>query len=236
MRDVCLRDKILFEKKDCFDILNSISNNVMINNLVNDLINCNGVTNFFCNNNNYAFKNDKGEFVYIFINSNSIYVKNNFDGNNHELSYHLNLDGSVDIYINIFSKVKYPNYSENRTVSCIVKYDSNGDLVFNKKVNTSYLSSDDVDMNNQLRNVSYENYKVVTSDYLVGDNLIREKVTSYFSEDLEKREYFSSGYEVGMLGSGDASKYINPKFSKISNDQYNCIKGFQKVKKGIAIF
>ena len=237
MKNVCLKDKISFEKNDCFDILNSISNNVMINNLINDLINYNGVTNFFCNDSNYAFKNENGEFVYIFIDSNSVYVKNNFDGNNHEISYHLNLDGSVDIYINIISNVKYPNYSENRTVSCIIKYDSNGDLILNRKVNTSYLSSDDVDMNNQLRDASYENYRVVTSDYLVGDILIREKVTDYFGKpEFEKREYFSSEYEIGMLGSGDSSKYINPRFNKISNDEYNNINGFQKVKKGIAIF
>ncbi len=229
MRDIFLKEKSVFEKNDCFNILNSISNNVMINNLVNDLINCNGVTNFFCDNNNYAFKNEFGEYVYIFISPDNVYVKNNLDGNNHELNYHLNSDGSVDIEIDILSKVFYPNYSENRTVSCIIKYDSYGDLILNRKTSTSYLSSDDIDMNSCLRNSLFENYRVVTSDYLVGDNLIREKVTNYFSQpDFEKKEYFVSNYSVGMLGSGDASKYINPKFSKISSDYYDeikCMKG-----------
>ena len=231
MGDICLREKV-FEKKDCFNILNSISNNIMINNLINDLINCNGVANFFCDNNNYAFKNDKGEYIYIFINPDNVYVKNNIDGNNHELNYCLNNDGSVDIDINIYSKVLYPNYSENRTVECLIKYNSNGDLILNRKTSTSYLSSDDIDMNKQLRNSLFENYKVVTSDYLVGDNLVREKIINYFNQpDLDKKEYYYCDYVVGMLGSGDASKYIKPKFCKINNDEFNEIMGFQKVKK-----
>lgn len=231
MKNIGFKEKIVFEKNDCFNILNSISNNVMINNLINDLINYNGVTNFFCDNNNYAFKNDKGEYVYIFISSDNVYVKNNFDGNNHELNYHLNNDGSVDIDITIYSKVECPNYDENRTVECLIKYDSNGDLILNRKSNTSYLSSNDIDMNNQLRDYLYENYRVVTSDYLVDGNLVREKVTNYFNKpNLEKKEYYYSDYEVGMLGSGDASKYIKPKFSKIDLNRFSEIKGVQKVK------
>jgi hypothetical protein len=200
----------------------------MINNLIDDLINYNGVTNFFCDNNNYAFKNEKGEYVYIFISPDNVYVKNNFDGNNHELNYHLNNDGSVDIDINIYSKVECPNYDENRTVECLIKYDSNGDLILNRKSNTSYLSSDDVDMNNQLRDYLYENYRVVTSDYLVDGNIVREKVTNYFNQpDLNSKEYYYCEYEVGMFGSGDASKYIRPKFNKVELSE---VKVFQKVK------
>lgn len=47
MRKMDFKEKCVFETKDCFNILSSISNNVMINNLINDLINYNGVTNFF---------------------------------------------------------------------------------------------------------------------------------------------------------------------------------------------
>ena len=228
MRKMDFKEKCVFETKDCFNILSSISNNVMINNLINDLINYNGVTNFFCDNNNYAFKNEKGEYVYIFISPDNVYVKNNLDGNDHELNYHLNNDGSVDIDITIYSKVECPNYDENRTVECLIKYDSNGDLILNRKSNTSYLSSDDVDMNNQLKNALYENYRVVTSDYLVDGNIVREKVTNYFNQpDLDSKEYYYCEYEVGMFGSGDASKYIKPKFNKIEIESVN---SFQKVK------
>ena len=228
MRKMDFKEKCVFEKKDCFNILSSISNNVMINNLINDLINYNGVTNFFCDNNNYAFKNEKGEYVYIFISPDNVYVKNNLDGNDHELNYHLNSNNSVDIDITIYSKVECPNYDENRTVECLIKYDSNGDLILNRKSSTSYLSSDDVDMNNQLRDYLYENYRVVTSDYLIDGNIVREKVTNYFNKpDLDSKEYYYSEYEVGMFGSGDASKYIKPKFNKIEIQDVN---SFQKVK------
>lgn len=228
MRKMDFKEKCVFETKDCFNILSSISNNVMINNLINDLINYNGVTNFFCDNNNYAFKNEKGEYVYIFISPDNVYVKNNIDGNDHELNYHLNSNNSVDIDITIYSKVECPNYDENRTVECLIKYDSNGNLILNRKSCTSYLSSDDVDMNNQLKNALYENYRVVTSDYLVDGNIVREKVTNYFNQpDLNSKEYYYCEYEVGMLGSGDASKYIKPKFNKIEIENVN---SFQKVK------
>ena len=81
IKSVGFRD---FKEKKSSDVLSSISNNVMINNLIDDLINYNGVTNFFCDNDNYAFKNDKGEYVYIFISDDNVYVKNNKEGNNHK--------------------------------------------------------------------------------------------------------------------------------------------------------
>ena len=231
MENIVFKENCVFEKKDCFNILNSISNNVMINNLINDLINCNGVTNFFCDNNTYAFKNGKGEYVCVFINSNDIYVRNNFDGNNHEINYHLNFDGSVDINISIYSKIQYPNCCNNRIVECIIRYDSNGNLVLNRKTMTSYLSSDDVDMNNSLRNSLFENFREIISDYLIDGNIVRERVTNYFDQpDLVKKRYYCSQYEVGMFGSGDSSKYVKPSFYEISVDEFNEICRKQKVK------
>jgi hypothetical protein len=231
IKSVGLRD---FKEKKSSDVLSSISNNVMINNLIDDLINYNGVTNFFCDNDNYAFKNDKGEYVYIFINEDNVYVKNNFDGNNHELNYHLNGDGSADVNITIYSKVDYPNYSENRTVERSIKYDSNGVLNSDKKTVTSYLSSDDVDMNNQVKNDVSENYRVTTTDFLSNGSLMRKKETMYFlNPDFVKCEYFKGVYknddEVDRLV---IAKDVIPKFSPISEEEYENIinPSYQKVK------
>lgn len=235
MRDIGFKEKI---SNDCVDVLVSISNNVMIDNLINDLINYNGVTNFFCKNIHgnkyYEFFNDKKDKACLYIRPNDVFVKNNFDGNNHEICYHLNNDGSVVIDIGIYSKVDYPNYSENRTVCRTINYDSCGNLVSDKKTVTSYLSSNDIDMDKQLKESLYENYKVTTSVYLVDNKLFREKVTNYFGQpDFEKHEYSVSDYEVGMLGSGDSSKYDNPKFSSISEEKFiemTNSNDFQKVK------
>lgn len=234
MRKMDFKEKCVFETKDCFNILSSISNNVMINNLIDDLINYNGVTNFFCDNDNYAFKNDKGEYVYIFINEDNVYVKNNFDGNNHELNYHLNGDGSADVNITIYSKVDYPNYSENRTVERSIKYDSNGVLNSDRKVVTSYLSSDDVDMDNQVKNDISENYRVTITDFLSNGSLMRKKETVYFlNPDFVKCEYFRGVYKKDdELDRLVVSKDMIPKFSPISEEEYENIidSSFQKVK------
>ena len=89
-------------------------------------------------------------------------------------------------------------------------------------------------MDKHLKESLYENYKVTTSVYLVDDKLFREKVTNYFGQpDFEKHEYSVSDYEVGMLGSGDSSKYDNPKFSSISEEKFiemTNSNDFQKVK------
>ena len=231
IKSVGLRD---FKEKKSSAVLSSISNNVMINNLIDDLINYNGVTNFFCDNDNYAFKNDKGEYVYIFINDDDVYVKNNFDGNNHELNYHLNVDGSADVNITIYSKVDYPNYSENRTVERSIKYDINGVLNYDRKVVTSYLSSDDVDMNNQVKSDVSENYRVITTDFLSNGSLMRKKETVYFlNPDFVKREYFKGVYKNDdELDQLVISKDVIPKFSPISEEEYKNIidSSFQKVK------
>ena len=231
IKSVGLRD---FKEKKSSAVLSSISNNVMINNLIDDLINYNGVTNFFCDNDNYAFKNDKGEYVYIFISDDNVYVKNNMDGNNHELNYHLNSDGSVDVDITIYSKVDYPNYSENRTVERSIKYDINGVLNYDRKVVTSYLSSDDVDMNNQVKSDVSENYRVITTDFLSNGSLMRKKETVYFlNPDFVKREYFKGVYKNDdELDQLVISKDVIPKFSPISEEEYKNIidSSFQKVK------
>lgn len=231
IKNIGFRD---FKEKKSSAILSSISNNVMINNLIDDLINYNGVTNFFCDNDNYAFKNDKGEYVYIFISDDNVYVKNNMDGNNHELNYHLNEDGSVDVDVTIYSKVDYPNYSENRTVERSINYDSYGNLNFDRKTVTSYLSSDDVDMDNQVKSDISENYRVTTTDFLSDGSLMRKKETVYFlNPDFVKREYFKGVYKNDEeLDRLVVPKNVIPKFSPISEEEYEDIvnSNFQKVK------
>ena len=145
----------------------------------------------------------------------------------------MNEDGSADVNVTIYSKVDYPNYSENRTVERSMKYDACGVLNSDKKTVTSYLSSDDVDMDNQVKNDVSENYRVTTTDFLSNGSLMRKKETMYFSNpDFVKCEYFKGVYnEDKELDKLIIPKNMIPKFSPISEEEYENIinSGYQKV-------
>ncbi len=216
---VCLEDKslILF-------FVDKVSNNIMINNYVSDLVNRDGVTNFFCNNDgSYSFTliTEKKEKVYILFRSDNIFILNNIDGVHQQLFFQRN-DNGVSIRNNLCSKIILPNYIENRVVERVTEYDDTGNLIYRRKVTSSYLSSNDSDIDEKLKDIMYENYEVICTDYLVDDKLVRVQSTNYLYDfDLNKNEYFVSDYSIGMLGSGDFSRYEKPKYMRISESEFN---------------
>lgn len=216
---VCLKDKSLV-----LLFVDKISNNVMINNYVSDLVNRDGVTNFFCNNDgSYSFTliTEKKERVYILFRSDNIFISNNIDGVHQQLFFQRSVNG-VSIRNNLCSKIILPNYIENRFVERVTEYDDTGNLIYRRKVTSSYLSSSDSDIGEKLKDIMYENYDVVCTDYLVDDKLVRVQSTNYlYDSSLNKNDYFVSDYSIGMIGSGDFSKYENPTYMKISEQEFN---------------
>lgn len=198
MRMFCFK-----EKKDIIDGIHSISNDVMINGLIEDLINHDGVTNFFWSENGCVLNTNNHERVRLFINSNSLHVVSNLDSSYQEINYSICSDQSKCVNYIYHSKVDWPDYTENRTLECLNKYDISGKILYCEKVKTSYLSSSDTDLNESLKKSQYENYKFITRDYSVGDNLLRVSYAEYFYDsDMNDVKYY-----IGLPTSGIVKYY-----------------------------
>jgi len=188
------------EKKDILNTVHSISNDVMINSLIEDLINHDGVTNFFWNSNGCIMTTDKSEYVQMLINSNKLDFISNCDNSYREISYMICSDCSRAASYNLYDKVEWPDYTENRTLECSRRYDSLGNLVFCEKVKTSYLSSSDNDLEQSLRKTGYENYRVITQDYFVDDRVLRVSSSEYFYDSsMDDVKYFIGVNDSGVM-------------------------------------
>ena len=126
----------LDKKSDILNYVYSISNDIMINNLISDLINRDGVTNFFCNDDgSYGFSlvTDNHERVYILFNDSSIFVSNNIDGIRQRVYYKITDDYKY-VSINNFSSIQSHDNCIDRTVSFEKKCDCHDNLIFESKV------------------------------------------------------------------------------------------------------
>ena len=216
--------KVCLEKNtDILSMIYSISNCSMINSLIKDLIDREGVTNFFCNDDgSYSFSliTNKCEKVYILFRSDNIFISNNLDGIRQQVIYRKE-DYGVSIRNRVCSKVDRTNYSQNSCVESNTIYDNDDNLVINEIVKKFYLDSDDLDMQQKIKNMPYENYKVISNDYKIGDKFVRTVFTDYiYNSNLNKRRYFSCDYVLGMLGDGNISMNIKPKYCLISEDEF----------------
>ena len=161
----------LDKKSDVLNYIYSISNDVMINNLISDLINRDGVTNFFMNDDgSYRFSliNDKQEKVYILLGDNSIFVSNNIDGIRQQVFYQISDDGKY-VSINNFSSIDSHDNCIDRNVKVEIKYDCFDNLLYESKiVSTSDLNND-----------CYENSSSIISKYYIDGQCIRINSVSY---------------------------------------------------------
>lgn len=214
------------EKKDIIDGIHSISNDVMINSLIEDLINHDGVTNFFWSENGCTLINEKNEMVKMFINPNSLQVSSDLDNSYHEINYFVCSDQSRFINYILKSKVDWPDYTENRTLESITKYNSSGNLVYSEKVKTSYLSSNDSDLKDNLEKIKYENYKYVTREYLVDDRMIRVCCSQFFYDS----NINDISYYMGMINSSGSVEYYPISYEKFM-EYYSTVVDDNFVKK-----
>ena len=91
-------------------------------------------------------------------------------------------------------------------------------------------------MNDKIREMMYENYEVISNEFLVGDKLLKVQSINYlYNSDINKVEYFVCDYFEGVFGSENSSKYILPRYNQISEEEFNSLSfgtmGVQKVKK-----
>ncbi len=232
-KKICLNGK-----KDIINFVNSFSDNIMIKNLIYDLINRDGVTNFFYDEDDGSYSisltTHKYERVYILFSGNIIYILNNLDGIRQQVIY--KNDGEISIKNRINSKISSSCYDEVRTIECYTKFDECGKLICNQKKTSSFLNCDDEDMNDKIREMMYENYEVISNEFLVGDKLLKVQSINYlYNSDINKVEYFMCDYFEGVFGSENSSKYILPRYNQISEEEFNSLSfgtmGVQKVKK-----
>ena len=175
---VCLKKNF-----DVLEYIYSISNDVMINNLIFDLINRDGVTNFFYNDDgSYSFSliNDKHEKVYILFNDEHIFVSNNLDGIRQQIYYQVNDDGKY-LSINNFSSIISHDNCIDRTVKFEKMYDCYDNLVYERKVIDTKDSSNDC----------YDNSCSIITKYFIDDSFVRVNSVCYDSNpDMNKINYY----------------------------------------------
>lgn len=204
----------LNEKKDVMDFVSNISDDIMINGLISDLINRDGVANFFCNDDgSYSFSliNNAGEKFYLLLSGDVIYISNNFDGIRQHILYK-NEDGEKYINISNVSIIEVPGNCINRNVSIEKKYDNFGNVFERKIIKTCDSNCDE-----------FENSYFVSSNYTIDGKCILIKSICYdYRPELNSSKYFIA----------DGDKYVS-----ISEDEYMNMyaqkiekKGLQKVK------
>lgn len=198
----------LDKKSDVLDYIYSISNDVMINNLISDLINRDGVTNFFMyDDGSYRFSliNDKNERLYILFSTDSIFVRNNFDGIRQQVFYKIN-DDKKYVSINNSSSIESHDNCIFRTVSFEKQYDSFDNLIFESKVVRTKDSNHD----------SYENSCSIISKYYIDGQCIRVNSVSYDNDSSMNRTnyYISDGDQWINIREDEARSKFDNKISK----------------------
>ena len=210
----------LEEKTDIMKYIYSISNDITINNLIEDLINRDGVTNFFYNDDdsyNFSLVNYKDEKLFIFFRSGMIFVSNNFDGIRQQVLYQNDSDG---IYLSIknISKIDSKDDSIDRKVFVEKQYDLDYNLVFeSKSIETIYENKyGETDYNSDENSYSY------MAKYFIDGQEIRVNSVSYDSNPM-KNDIKYSIYKKG-------NKFF------VNEDEFNSLvssfnKSFQKINK-----
>lgn len=179
-KGVCLKNN-LNSRYYVSSFISSISNDVMINNLINDLINRDGVTNFFWNENGlYYYLESDSEFLSIVVEGNNIYASNNFDGICQQISYERSLDG-VRVIIDNKSKIEMHNNYLYRDVQFERIYDCNDKLIYEGKTVETNDRNNDPD----------ENCCSVISKFFFDDEVIKVHSMSYaYKPLLNNTKYF----------------------------------------------
>jgi len=198
----------LNEKKDILNYIYSISNDVMINNLISDLINRDGVTNFFMNDDgSYRFSliNEKKDRLYILFNDNYIFVGNNFDGIKQQIYYRVDSDGKY-VSINNFSSIESHDNCIDRFVKFERKCDCFDNLIYENKITET----------NDLNNDSYENSCSIISKYVVDGECIRINSISYDNNPSMNRTnyYISDGDQWINISEDEVRSKFDNKISK----------------------
>lgn len=198
---VCLNHKLEVSK-----YIYKISDDININEQIFNLINRDGVTNFFCNDDgSYSFSliNKNYEKVFILIRDNYIYVSSNMDNIRQQIFYKISDEGKF-IRINNYSDIESHNNCINRSVFFEKKYDFNGNFVFENKIvetkdnngenNCSIISKYVVDDEYVRINsfIDYNNPDLNCDDYYVKDELGWNKIdfkdfNSKFADKIEKK-------------------------------------------------
>ena len=193
----------LKERNDILAYVNSISNDVMINNLISDLINREGVANFFMNDDgSYCFSlvNYKQERVHMLLNSNFIFVSNNFDGIRQQVYCNIDSDGKY-ISINNFSSIETHDNCIDRTVKVEKRYDSFDNLIYESKV------TETKDLNNDL----YDNNCSIISKYYIDGQCVKVNSISYDNNsDINRIEHY-------ILDGSDWIRISEDRFIEITN-------------------
>ena len=198
----------LDKKSDVLDYIYSISNNVMINNLISDLINRDGVTNFFMNDDgSYSFSlvNEKHEKAHILFSDNEIFVNNNFDGIRQQVFYQIDDEGKY-ISVNNFSSIESHDNCIDRNVKVEKKYDCFDNLLYESKI------VETKDLNND----SYENSCSIISKYYIDGQCIRVNSVSYDNDSsMNKTNYYiSDGDQWINISENEACSKFDNKISK----------------------
>lgn len=207
-KKVCLKQNI-----DVMSIISSISNDVMINNLVGDLINRIEVTNFFCNGSGYCLKTSNDEWFSLLYDCDWFYIVNDIDGVNQQIIYESTCDG-VSINITNRSKIKSHSNTLFRNVIFDRKYDYSGNLIYENKC---------VDIND-LNNDPDENSYSICSKYFIDGLIVKVNSISYYykpESNIVKyqivdgdRQYFIDESEFSSRFDLDINKVMSKRLFK----------------------
>ncbi len=208
-----MKKKTLCEKETILNNLNTISNNVMVNNFIENLLNHGSITNFFYDNKgNYTLKTKNKEEIHISIRKNHIYITSNIDNINQEFNYYINEDRSSFIEFKSSIIIDKFNHYEIMNILNKINYDHNGNLIEQTNTTESFLSSDNQETMKKLKQKQYENYTCIANDYLIDGKLIRKQTTNYIYQDETITTYFVSPYEK--------TPNFVPKFKPISEQEF----------------
>jgi len=175
--------------------------------------------------NDFGFKNDKNQHLYINICRNKIYVYNENDNGHEDFSYEKSGDGTSIIYNSVIKDVHNGFLGYNCIEEC-GQYDDHGSLLYH-----SCLFSKNTYINGEpASRLMGSNYDKLTEDIVVDNKLVRRvSCTHYYLSDLDYRKYYLSDYKNDMLLNDNTS--VSPNFSLIDEDVSSFDEKFDLCKK-----
>ena len=226
--------KVEYGKMLVLKKLRTISNNVVVNNFINELINHGSITNFFYDEIGcvYTFENKNNEKIFIYFGSNRVIADSSIDGIYQQFEFNKNImDGSSSIYLKVSARIEWPAHISDRTASLYALYDCNSNLIsYKTDINKVSMGSDEV-LSEKLKNWLYEDYSITSIIEVVGDKLLKKEMANYLCDyDKNSTVYCVGKYDLSLFD--NIYSFGKSKFVEISEREYGEFKknSAQKIK------
>lgn len=179
----------------------------------------------------FGFKNQNGDYFYININDDKVYIYNNTLNLREEVVYDKSQDGiQIEFYGNyrVFDDgglVVLKNIEEKSF------YDSNKKFI----MSDTHIEHNTCLDGNIMKKFMGTNYDLNIKQCVVDDEIVKlEDISYHYIPEMNSKKYFISEYRNGLLCSVNEKEYSLPLYSQVSGNFNNYLKKIRSIEKNNA--